>query len=136
VKALLRKTGHLALTVLLVSACGVSSDVPARCSVTPAVPSGSGTQMVHIQVQVLGGQTPLSGMRVELYRGQFIPKPGELVAASTTDERGIVELAVEAGTYGVWVRSLEFGSQWRYEGPTAYQLLCDQQISVRMLPDY
>ncbi len=124
------------IILLLMISCTQSPKVPIEPSITPTFSLNSEPALVHIHVQVYGSDTPLRNIQVELYRDQFVPVPGELVQATTTDEQGIANLTVAAGTYGFWVRALDMNTQWRYEGPLRFTFTKDQEILVRMSPAY
>ena len=91
---------------------------------------------IHLTVLVTGDGRPLSDIRVEFYEDQFKPIPGELIATGMTDESGRAEFSLKAGSYGVWLRSLSMDNQWRYEGPTKFELIQDQELALTMEPAY
>lgn len=126
--------GRLFCTMAILACLGLAACTPGSTG-RPSGPGGV-PAVVRIRVEVMGGGEPLENMQVELYRERFEPVPGPLVQSAVTNAEGVVELRVEAGTYGFWVRSLKMDAQWGYDGPTRYTFRGDQEIRVHMAPAY
>lgn len=90
--------------------------------------------LLEIQILVLGRDKPLRNVQVEIYKEQFEPVPGELIAATVTGGDGIARVKLSPGSYGVWVRALDMDAQWRYLGPTEMTFSRDQRVIVQMIP--
>ena len=121
--------------LLLIAVGGTCCTGPGQGASGPAASGEAGApRTVRVRVEVVGNKRPLESIQVELYRDHFEPIPGDLLEQAVTNKDGIADLNVAPGTYGLWLRALNLGSQWRYTGPTRFTLTKDRTLRLEMKP--